>query len=360
MDAIRAALGSIFFIGFEEKELAPATLKFIKDNNIGGFTLFKTNYQDPIQIAHLNYSLQEAVQTNNNTPPPFICVDHEGGLVQRFREGFLKIPTAQTIASLDSAPTTFKISQFIARELSAVGVNVNFAPVADINTNPNNPVIGSRAFGSDAEAVSKHVSAFVRGHLSENVRPVLKHFPGHGDTALDSHFHLPSVETSTTTLETRELLPFKTGLKSKADLMMSSHVIIKSIDDQLPCTLSAKALQKLLRDTLHFEGLVFSDDMEMKAMTDHFGAIDAPRMALEAGVDILLYHTMDKAVPAFEGLLRQVNESPKLQTLVLEKSRRVLQYRKQHFQTFSIDTNRIQTSCNNPEAQRFLEEHFMV
>ena len=173
-------------------------------------------------------------------------MDHEGGRVQRFKTSFTKIPDAATIAASNSPKLAFEIAQMMARELKAVGVNLNYAPVADINTNPKNPVIGSRAFGNNEETVTKMITAIIRGHLTEGVQPCVKHFPGHGDTGTDSHFSLPKVDTDLETLMEREFKPFAKAFKSHCALTMTAHVICTKIDPERPATLSKKILTDIL------------------------------------------------------------------------------------------------------------------
>jgi beta-N-acetylhexosaminidase len=298
-DLPRELLGELIFTGFEGLELGNGTRQFLRDARIGGIILFSKNYENPAQVAEL---INEAQEARAGELPLWVSVDHEGGRVQRFRKPFTKIPEAADIARKDSPNATFEIAQVIGRELAAVGVNLDFAPVADVNTNPDNPVIGRRAFGDDADGVSKHVTAFVRGLLKEGVQACIKHFPGHGDTNLDSHFALPSITTSLETMRDREWRPFLKAMKSGCNFLMSAHIVCKQIDPEVPATLSKKIMTDLLRGELRYTGVILSDDMEMKAIADPFGAKDAPVRAINAGCDGLLYRSEEAARIAFEGL----------------------------------------------------------
>lgn len=299
---IRRLLGKCFFIGFDGLELPSSVAEFIKTNSIGGVTLFANNYENPAQVAELVNSIQAL----RDGQPLAICVDHEGGKVQRFKKPFTRFPEARLIGDQDSPKLAFDCAAIMAKELKTVGVNIAFAPVADINTNPNNPVIGARSFGDNEERVSKIVSAYVRGFVTHGVHPTVKHFPGHGDTSQDSHFHLPKIKTPLQTLLDRDTKPFLKGFRARCELVMTAHIIVEALEPALPATLSKKILQGLLRDQLRYRGLIISDDMEMKAIADHFGEIDAPLKALEAGVNILLYHTEPAQTRAFEGLLSKL------------------------------------------------------
>jgi beta-N-acetylhexosaminidase len=217
----------------------------------------------------------------------------------------------------------------MARELKAVGVNLNFAPVADIQTNPKNPIIGSRAYGSDEETVTKIATAIVRGHLVHGVQPCVKHFPGHGDTSVDSHLALPKVDTDLDTLLEREFRPFVRAFKSHCSLVMTGHVVMNKIDPGVPATLSHRILGELLRRDMRYTRLVVSDDMEMKAITDHFGAEDAPRRAVEAGCDLLIYKTEAAARHAYAALDRALEDGKLSADVVLAAEARIRALKKE-------------------------------
>jgi beta-N-acetylhexosaminidase len=192
LDEAKKRLGELFIVGFAGLELSDDTAAFLSQAGIGGVILFAHNYESPAQVAELINRVQQC----RAQLPLWIGVDQEGGRVQRFKKPFTLIPSAEKVAACGSPKLAFELGEMIGKELKAVGVNLNFCPVADINTNPKNPVIGARAYGSDEEQVSKYVTALVRGMLVSKVQPCVKHFPGHGDTSTDSHFALPRVSTS--------------------------------------------------------------------------------------------------------------------------------------------------------------------
>ncbi len=314
----KASLGELFFAGFSGLEMEASSMEFFKKARIGGAILFTPNYESPGQLAELTNQIQEC----RDSAPLWISADQEGGRVQRFKKPFTKIPDAKTVGLTDSPKLAFELAEVCAKELRAVGVNVNFCPVADINTNPKNPVIGARAYGSTEDQVSKMVTAVVRGHLVQHVQPCVKHFPGHGDTQSDSHYALPKIDTDLDILRDREFLPFSKAFKSKCPMVMTAHVLNSKLDPKLPSTLSARALKEILRGELRFRGLIITDDMEMKAITEHFGAEDSPRLALEAGCDILIYRSEAATRAAYEALTHAL-ESGKLDpTIVLEAAAR--------------------------------------
>ena len=307
LQSARKELGQLFMMGFDGLELADETSAFIAQAGIGGVILFALNYESPGQVAELINQVQEC----RADMPLWISVDHEGGKVQRFKKGFTKIPDAATITASASPRLAFEIAEMMGKELKAVGINLNYSPVADINTNPKNPVIGVRSYGPDEETVSKMSSAFVRGQLIAGVQACVKHFPGHGDTSQDSHFALAKVSTPLKTLREREFRPFVKAFKGRCNFVMTAHIVNPTIDAKYPATLSPTFLREILRKEIRYTKIILSDDMEMKAITDHFGAEDAPRLAIEAGCDILIYRSEAAARHAYASLLKDL-ESGKL------------------------------------------------
>jgi beta-N-acetylhexosaminidase len=315
-------VGQLLISGVPGLELDEETRTFLHEADLGGVIYFAANYESPAQIAEFSWALQEARRPGS--APLWVSVDHEGGRVQRFRKVFTRLPEATDLGERCSPSELFELSERIARELAAVGVNVNFAPVADIHTNPANPVIGRRAFGTEETRVSQCVSAFVRGHLKGGVQPVLKHFPGHGDTHVDSHYALPRVDTTLETLREREFLPFARGVRSGAAMIMMAHVLLPELDTERPGTLSRRIIQNLLRGELRYSGVIFSDDMEMKAITDHYGIDTAPVLALNAGCDLLIYRSLTQARAAWDALRKAIAEDQLPPETVLEAARRSL------------------------------------
>jgi beta-N-acetylhexosaminidase len=326
MKEAESRLAELILFGFKGLELEAETRRFLKEEAPAGVIHFAHNYESPAQMLELNQSVQELSPTDL---PFWISVDHEGGRVQRFRKGFTKLPEAALYAQSDSPQLLFEISQHVARELAAVGINLNFAPVADLQTNPKNPVIGKRAFGESAEEASRWVTAWVRGHLKENVQPCVKHFPGHGDTSVDSHFALPKVDTPLELMRTREFLPFQKAFKSGCNFVMSAHIVCPDLDPERPATLSEKILLPLLRQELRFTGVILSDDMEMKAIADHFGDELAPGLAIRAGCDALLYRSEEKARIGLDGLRKALHNGSLAPERILDAVRRTSELRKE-------------------------------
>ena len=322
-------LGQLFITGISGLVLTEEEKTFISDNNIGGVILFKQNFQDPGQLAELINS----IQVLRDEYPLFIAVDQEGGRVRRFQTHFTQFPSMYEIGKLNSPKFTFEIHKAVAEELKACGVNLNLAPCCDILTNPNNKVIGDRAFSEDAEIVEKNISAAIRGLHTGGVLACAKHFPGHGGTTKDSHFDLPYVKTTMEELKKNELIPFVKASKSRTEFMMMAHLVVDAIDPENPLTLSKKAY-KFLRSELKFKKLIISDDMDMKSITDRWPHGRAATNAFIAGVDILEYRSMDSCREAFECVKADLKNQLIDRELMNQKVERVMDCKKQHFSEY--------------------------
>jgi beta-N-acetylhexosaminidase len=302
------AVSELVIMGFQGKSLSPETLKTISSERPPLFILFSHNYESKDQLLALTDEIQARVREAGHSIPAIISADQEGGRVQRFRKDFTLLPTAQKVGEKASPNLTFDLTRIQAKELFAAGIQLNFAPVCDINTNPANPVIGDRAYGNSPDLVTRMASAVVRGHLTEGVEPCIKHFPGHGDTHLDSHESLPTVHTPLETLRSREWIPFHRAMKSGASFLMSAHILLPHLDEKNPGTLSPTFLKDHLRGTLMYQGIVLSDDMEMGAITKNYGEEEAPILALQAGCDALCYRSESAALIAMESIKKALSE----------------------------------------------------
>lgn len=245
----------------------------------------KRNIESPRQVKALVDALQEKSKV-----PLFIAIDQEGGQVARLKEkhGFPKTLSAQELGQLDDTDKTYQEAAKIAETLKNVGINVNLAPVVDLNTNPENPVIGKkqRSFSDDPEAVTRHATAFIKAHHDQGILCTPKHFPGHGSSHEDSHLGMVNV---TDTWSPDELIPYTNLLnEGLVDMIMTAHIFNKYLDPYLPATLSRDIITDLLRTNLKYNGVVITDDIQMKAITDNYGKDESVKRALEAGVDIII------------------------------------------------------------------------
>ena len=282
--SVTDSIGQLCMIGFEGTEITPDLRAWLQEYQPGGIILFSRNLVDPGQIANLTNDLQALA----GDTPLLIAIDQEGGRVSRLPSGFTIFPPAATVAQSGSIELAYQAAAVTAKELRAVGINMNMAPVLDIHTNPANPIIGNRAFGTEPEQVSAMAAATISGLHDHQVLACGKHFPGHGDTNADSHLELPVVHATRERLEAVELKPFQYAIDHGLQAMMTAHVHYPALDATYPATLSATILSGLLRQQLGFSGVILSDDLEMRAILDHSAVGDAAVRSLQAGVDMLL------------------------------------------------------------------------
>ena len=342
-------LGQLFMTGLSSVSLTEEEGAFLEKNNIGGTILFSRNYTDPAQVAELVNDIQK----RRDEYPLFVSVDQEGGRVKRFKDHFIQLPSMLEVGNNDSPKLTFELHLQMAKELAACGINLDFSPCCDIWSNPNNSVIGDRAFGKDADTVEKHVSAAIRGLHAGQVLACGKHFPGHGDTTKDSHFDLPYVTANLEALEEKELKPFLKAAKSRVEFMMMAHLVVDAIDPKLPCTVSPKAYA-CLRDKLKYKKIIITDDMEMQAITDNYGHGQAAVMALEAGADILLYRSVEACAEAFSSVKEAVRNQRLNLSDIEEKIKRVQSCKKAHFSEYKPIYIPSISKVLNPEDQNRL------
>ncbi|HKM43761.1 MAG TPA: beta-N-acetylhexosaminidase, partial [Limnochordia bacterium] len=308
MLSLEAKIGQLLMFGFTGTTVSPHIKEFIVKHNLGGVIHFAHNVQDPNQLTHLNQEFQNLAKLSPSGSGLIIAVDQEGGTVARLTAGVTVLPSAMALGAIDSAEITEKVCAVAGLELRATGINMNLAPVVDVNNNPLNPVIGVRSFGENAESVARLGAAAIRGY-QRHVAAVAKHFPGHGDTDLDSHLALPVIQHSRERLDQVELLPFKEAIAQGVTGIMTAHVVFPAIEDTpgLPSTLSYQVLTKLLREELGFEGLIMTDCMEMAAIKETYGTVEAAVMAIEAGADmVLISQTEELQSSAFTALVAAV------------------------------------------------------
>ena len=271
-------------VGFDGLE-PTAELRTLLDRGVSSVVLFARNYQSPRQLALLCSSIKWMADH-----PVLILIDHEGGRVQRFRSPFTELPAMREVGRFGDKQIARQIGEIMARELRAVGIDMNLAPVMDVDSNPSNPVIGQRSFSRDPARVAELGCALIGGLQSAGVAACAKHFPGHGDTVVDSHLDLPRLSHDLGRLQRTELPPFRAAAHAGVAAIMTAHIVFDAIDPLRPATMSEAVITGLLRHPAHtaFSGLVISDDMEMSAIADHFTIEDAALRAAKAGVDLML------------------------------------------------------------------------
>ncbi len=309
---LREKIGQLFMLGIHGTEPSKELRELFKTYQPGGVILFSRNLEDPEQATHLTNALQKLVLKM----PLLVAIDQEGGRVARLPKGFTVFPGQGALGRIGTTDMAYAFAEVTARELRAIGVNMDLAPVLDVNTNPHNPIIGDRSFGQDPELVETLGLAVIAGLQDNGVLACGKHFPGHGDTATDSHKELPTVSHSLDRLRTMELRPFVHCIQNGMAALMTAHVRYPAWDPDFPATLSPAILTDLLRAQLHFKGLVLTDDLEMHAILDSYGIEEAAIRAFQAGADILLIcKDHDRQVAAMEAVHRAVQDGdiPELQ-----------------------------------------------
>lgn len=274
--------------GIEGTTLTKETEQLIRECQVGGIILFSRNYENPEQLFKLVRDLQKLAHEVSPDWPLFISVDQEGGKVIRLTEPFTQFPEAGCLGIADSHELAYRFGMALGKELSSIGINMNYAPVLDVNTNPDNPIIGMRALSDDPLRAGVLGLAMLNGMQDHGVLAVGKHFPGHGDTKQDSHLELPTVDRDKATLEQVELAPFRHGIQNGLKAIMTAHVVYPAWDKKLPATFSEKILKQVLRKQLQFDGLLISDDLEMKAVEDQYEFEKLAGMGVWAGLDIFM------------------------------------------------------------------------
>jgi beta-N-acetylhexosaminidase len=303
---IRRDIGELL-IGSLPATTIPAELRSLaREFQLGGVILFARNIEAPEQIAELSHDVQALASGT----PLWVSVDQEGGRVARLRAPFTEWPPMAALGRAGDVTLASRFAAALAAELKAVGITLDYAPVLDIHTNPKNPVIGDRALADDAAMAGRLGAAIVRGLQDNGVAACGKHFPGHGDTSSDSHFELPLVEHPPDRIRRVEFVPFREAIAARVAFIMTAHVLVPSIDDEKPATLSRRIVYDMLRDELGFEGVILSDDLEMKAIAATYSVPDAAVQAVAAGCDSLLICAghIDVQVAALEALVHAVED----------------------------------------------------
>jgi beta-N-acetylhexosaminidase len=304
--ALRRQIGQLLIAGFNGHQIPPELRSLAKEFGLGGVILFARNVGEPEQVAELAFDAARLVPEL----PAWVSVDQEGGRVARLKAPFTEWPPMATLGRSGDVRLAERFARALARELKSVGVSLDYAPVLDIHTNPKNPVIGDRALADKAEDVARLGRAIVGALQAEGIAACGKHFPGHGDTSTDSHLELPLVEHPPDRLRRVEFVPFRAAIEAGVATIMTAHVLVPSLDDRRPATLSRKVVFDLLREELNFDGVILSDDLEMKAVAAEYAIADSAVLAIQAGCDGILICSgnHDTQAAALEALVHAVED----------------------------------------------------
>ncbi len=307
--SLEEKVGQLLLIGFEGRRPNREVAEFIKEGKVGGVVLLSRNAEEAGEAADLICVLQKLATAGSHALPLFIAVDQEGGSVVRLTEGVTVFPSNMALGATGCSDYALLAAEAVGGELASLGVNMNFAPVLDVNNNPRNPVIGIRSFGEDPELVAEFGKMAIKGYQNRGVATVAKHFPGHGDTAFDSHLTMPRVPYTMERLFQLELVPFQAAIACGVDCIMTAHLAFPAIEANpgLPATLSETVLTGLLRQKMGFDGLIITDCLEMQGVTAAVNPEQAAAMAVGAGADLaLISHSLERQRAAHREIMESV------------------------------------------------------
>ncbi len=301
-------IGQMIMAGFPSDSFDDHVRELIHEHHIGNIILFSRNVGDSNQIQSLTREIQGNMMEGIGLPA-LISIDQEGGMVTRIFDGATLLPGSMAISATGDVDNARKIGEIMGKELKALGINMNLAPTLDVNNNPLNPVIGVRSYGEDPQRVAEFGLEFIKALQGEGVIATGKHFPGHGDTQVDSHLDLPLVPHTMDRLNEVELYPFKVAIEGGIDAIMTAHILFKELaEEDRPATLSYNIITKLLRGDLGFEGLVITDSMEMDAISKYYGTAKAAVMSICAGADLILVsHTLKTQIETVDKIKKAVD-----------------------------------------------------
>ena len=302
--ALRRQIGQLLIAGFDGQQIPPELRSLAREFGLGGVILFARNVAEPEQVAEVAFDAARMLPDL----PAWVSVDQEGGRVARLKRPFTEWPPMATLGRSGDVKLAERFARALAAELKAVGITLDYAPVLDIHTNAKNQVIGDRALAEKAEEVARLGAAIVRALQGAGIAASGKHFPGHGDTSADSHFELPLVEHPPDRLRAIEFEPFRAAIAEQVAFIMTAHVLVPSLDETRPATLSPDVVQRLLREELQFDGVILSDDLEMKAVSARHAVPESAVDAIRAGCDAVLVCSGDVDLQGrtLEALVRAV------------------------------------------------------
>lgn len=344
---LREQIGQLFMVGFTGTTVTRDLASFLNAYPPGGVIFFRRNLESVQQIVDLTNGLQKLSPDS----PLLIAIDQEGGRVSRLPAEFTIFPPCGQLGQCNSGELAYSAAATIAKELRAVGINMNMAPVLDVNCNPDNPVIGDRAFGAAPDIVGEMGLATIGGLQDNMVIACGKHFPGHGDTAADSHKELPVVDAGLQRLRDTEFPPFQQAIRHGVASLMTAHVLYRALDPEAPATLSSAVIQRLLREEFRYDGVVFTDDLEMHAIIDHDGIGEAAVRSFVAGCDVLLIcKDQDRVMTAMQAMERAVQDGRITQARLEQSLARVAQLKARYLHPYkpvTISDARLVVGCRS-------------
>ena len=348
---IRQAAGHLIICGFEGTTLNAEVREILREVKPLGLILFARNIESPEQVAELGRELKSFRADD----PLLLCVDQEGGRVARVRKPATEWPPMRTLGEINDPALTERLGAALARELRAMNFDIDFAPVLDVDTNPKNPIIGNRSFGADPQRVGIMGAALTRGLQGTGIGACGKHFPGHGDTDIDSHLALPTVSHDLRRLREIEWPPFAAAIAANVSAMMTAHVVVQELDP-LPATLSRKILTDHLRKELKFKGVIVSDDLDMKAVADSFSVKDIAVQGINAGVDVFLACRNPVSIlDLYAQLVRGAEDETVSHQTLMDAARRARNWRETYYKA-PVDPSQCRTVVGCEEHAALVRE----
>lgn len=351
---LREKIGQMIMTGYSTPELSPDIIRLIEEYKVGNIILFSHNIQSIDQIGKSTRKLHQRIEASTGHPA-IISIDQEGGVVTRLPKEASNIPGAMLIGATKNKEYAKEAGRITGKELRALGINMNLAPVLDVNSNPDNPVIGVRSYSSNPCMVKDFGISMMKGLMESGVMATVKHFPGHGDTKVDSHLELPVVEKSLEELMECELIPFQSAILQGAPCLMTSHILFPKLEkEKKPATMSKAILTNLLRDKLGFKGLIVTDCLEMSAIKSYYGTAYGAVEAVKAGAQILcISHTAELVIETIEEIEAAV-EAGEIPMEVIDKAvENILAYKEK----YKIDYLKDEMGCiDDFEDRKIIKE----
>jgi beta-N-acetylhexosaminidase len=352
-------IGQLLVAGFSGTTPSTEIINLIQRHHVGCIILFARNVKSARQVQELTNSLQQLARAAGQRYPLIINVDQENGMVQRLGNHGTLFPGNMALGAIRSTEITYEVARATGKELSALGINMNLAPVVDVNNNPANPVIGVRSFGENPQHVSLLADAMIQGYHDAGIITSIKHFPGHGDTSIDSHFALPLIPHDIQRLEEIELVPFKSAIAAGADSVMIAHLYLPKLmqGEMVPSSVSAEIITDLLRVKMGFDGLIITDCLEMKAVVDTIGTEQAAVMAIRAGADlVLISHHYDRQRGASEAIKAALLDGTLTPERVRQSAERILRLKASMLSWNNLPGDAELATIRNDEHQK-LRDH---
>lgn len=341
-------IGQLLMVGVEGTTMDQTAERLIREQHAGGVIFYQSNFKKTGDAVKLVNDLKAANKTG--AAPLLLAVDQEGGKINRLPADFETIPDSRTVGKSNDASMAKALGGLLADELRVMGLNLNLAPVLDIDSNPKNPVIGVRSFGNNPELVAKMGVAEMQGLQEAGIIAAVKHFPGHGDTSVDSHRELPVVIKTLDQLQKFEWVPFRSAIEGGADVVMAAHILFPRIDNEVPASLSRIIIGEQLRGTLGFDGVVITDEMTMGAIANNYGVVNGSLQAILAGSDIVMVaHDYAKMRSVYDKLLKSAKDGTLSEERIDESVRRILSLKLKY--AISDEPTPIPTAADLPNAQ---------